>query len=115
MKDWGDASHAYLQAARFEFEPSQACRAWFGAGVALHMEGREEDAAEAFTRAASPEADEKLRVRAWVAGATLEEKLGRRNQAVKLLKAAAEIEPRVEEIYLKPLLEGKMNANRKDE
>jgi membrane protein insertase Oxa1/YidC/SpoIIIJ len=112
LKDWGDASHAYLQAARFETEPGQECRAWFGAGVALHMSGREEDAVEAFTRAASPEADEKLRVRAWVAGATLEEKLGRRSQAVALLEQAAEIEPRVAEIYLKPLLEGKMDVSR---
>jgi tetratricopeptide (TPR) repeat protein len=111
LKDWGDASHAYLQAARFEMEPEQACRSWFGAGVALHMIGREEDAVEAFTRAAAPEADGKLRVRAWVAGATLEEKLGRRNQAVELLKKAAEVEPKVEEIYLKPLLEGKMDVS----
>ncbi|KAL4523864.1 hypothetical protein Ndes2526B_g08095 [Nannochloris sp. 'desiccata'] len=117
LKDWGDASHAYLQAARFETEPGQECRAWFGAGVALHMQGREEDAVEAFTRAASSEADEKLRVRAWVAGATLEEKLGRRSAAVELLRQAAEIEPEVEEIYLKPLLEGKMDVSheRKEE
>jgi len=117
LKDWCDASHAYLQAARFETEPGQECRAWFGAGVALHMQGREEDAVEAFTRAASSEADEKLRVRAWVAGATLEEKLGRRNAAVKLLKKAAKIEPKVEEIYLKPLLEGKIDVShdRKEE
>jgi YidC/Oxa1 family membrane protein insertase len=111
LKDWGDASHAYLQAARFETEPEQECRAWFGAGVALHMHGREEDAVEAFSRAASSEADEKLRVRAWVAGATLEEKLGRRNAAVELLRKAAKLEPKVEEIYLKPLLEGKMDVS----
>ena len=112
LKEWGGASHAYLQAAKCETEPGQACRAWFGAGVALHMQGREDDAVETFTRAAGPDAGEQLRVRAWVAGATIEEKLGRREAAVELLRKAAKFEPKVEEIYIKPLLEGKMGAGK---
>ena len=108
LKDWGGAAHVYLQAARGGSDPAQQCRAWFGAGVALHMQGREEDAVEAFTLAAGPAAGDQLRVRAWVAGATLQEKLGRRAAAVELLRRAAKIEPTVEEVYLNPLLEGKM-------
>lgn len=114
LKDWGGASHAYLQSARCESDPGQACRAWFGAGVALHMQGREEDAVEAFTRAAATEAGEQLRVRAWVAGATIEEKLGRREAAVALLRQAAKFEPKVEEVYIKPFLEGKMGFKKEE-
>jgi tetratricopeptide (TPR) repeat protein len=109
LKDWEGAGHSYLQAAKNEDEePAQRCRAWFGAGVALHMVQREEDALAAFRNAAAPEAEERLRVRAWVSAAALHEKLGSVGEAITLLRKAAEVEPKVEEVYLQPLL--KKNA-----
>lgn len=106
LREWAAAAESYLEATRCEGDPMQRCRAWFGVGVALHMKGDEEGAVEAFSRAAGPEASEQLRVRAWVAAAQLELKLGRREAAIGLLRMAAKVEPKVEEVYLRPLLAG---------
>ena len=105
---WPEAAQAYLQAAHGESDTAHACRSWFGAGVALHQCERYDDAGEAFARAAQPcpGGDQKLQVRALVAGATVEQRAGRRDAAIELLRKAAKIEKRVEEVYLKPLLEG---------
>jgi len=108
LKDWTSAAESYLAATRYEESESQRCRAWFGAGVALHMKGDDGDAIEAFMRAAEdPMAGDMLRVRAWVAAAQLEVARGRVSDAAKLLKEAAQIEPKVEDVYLKPLMKGK--------
>lgn len=44
-------------------------------------------------------------MRAWVSQATLHRKLGQLEVSAKLLRKAARAEPKVEEAYLKPLLE----------
>jgi tetratricopeptide (TPR) repeat protein len=106
LKEWPAAEQAYLEATRHEGDPLQRARAWFGAGVALHMQREEGAAADAFAQAAEGAgeaggaAGERLQVRAWVSQATLAQKLGRRGEAEALLRRAAAVEPRVGELYV---------------
>lgn len=52
LRDWPGSEQHYLAAARAPGEGGQAAaRAWYGAGVALHMQGERETAADAFQRA----------------------------------------------------------------
>lgn len=105
LKEWHASAESYLQAAEYEIDQQQQCRAWFGAGVAFHMQGNEQEAIEAFQKAAIPAAGAQLQVRAWVSQATIAKKLGQRGYAIELLRKASKIEPKIEELYVKPLLE----------
>jgi tetratricopeptide (TPR) repeat protein len=105
--EWEAAAAAYSAAAAGEPEPAQRARAWFGAGVAAHEAGDAGGAAAALAAAAAePGAGPQLRVRALVAAAQLAAEGGARDEAADLLRRAAELEPSVADVFLKPLLEG---------
>eukprot|EP00887_Chlorella_sp_A99_P004592 scaffold4.g4592.t1 len=128
LREWPASEQMYLAAAKRETDAHQRARAWFGAGVALHQQGELETAADAFAKAAAlaqargggrgagsgaaggGRAEEALRVRCWVAQATAHRKLGQADRAAELLRRAAAVEPKVEELYLKPLLAGEAAA-----
>lgn len=110
LREWPASEQMYLAAAKRETDAHQRARAWFGAGVALHQQGELETAADAFAKAAALAQEEALRVRCWVAQATAHRKLGQADRAAELLRRAAAVEPKVEELYLKPLLAGEAAA-----
>lgn len=109
-KQWEEAAQAYLSAAKLEKDATQRGRVWFGVGVALHQnkdqqskKNSEISALDAFLKAASPQSDTATRVRGTIAAAAIHEKAGRLDEAVRLLRLASELEPKVKDIYLKPL------------
>ncbi|PSC76493.1 ALBINO3 chloroplastic [Micractinium conductrix] len=105
LKDWPLSEQYFLQAAKHQQLDAQSrARSWFGAAVALHMQGEDDTAIDAFKKAADAARTDDLRVRCWVSQATLHRKLRQYDPAVRLLRKAARAEPKVEEAYLKPLL-----------
>jgi tetratricopeptide (TPR) repeat protein len=86
-------------------DAQQQARGTFGLGVAEHMLGHTRAAISAFGQAAQLAEGSDLRVRALVSQATLYKREGETEAAVELLQEAAKLEPKVWEIYLKPLLE----------
>lgn len=117
---WEEAAEAYLSAAQLEGNAVQKGRAWFGAGVALHQSKNVLDsfgkntrmsALDAFLKAATGQSDPSTRVRALIAAAAIEEKAGRLDEAVRLFRLAAKLEPKVQDLYLKPL-EERMKGDR---
>jgi tetratricopeptide (TPR) repeat protein len=87
-----------------QLDAQSRARSWFGAAVAMHMQGEHDTAISAFGKAAAAADSDGLRVRCWVSQATLHRKLGQLDAAVLLLRKAARAEPKVEEAYLQPLL-----------
>ncbi|KAL4859761.1 ALBINO3-like protein 2 [Chlorella vulgaris] len=105
LKDWPLSEQCYLQAARSaQLDAQSRARSWFGAAVAMHMQGEHDTAISAFGKAAAAADSDGLRVRCWVSQATLHRKLGQLDAAVQLLRKAARAEPKVDEAYLQPLL-----------
>ncbi|GAB4823886.1 hypothetical protein N2152v2_010932 [Parachlorella kessleri] len=104
LKDWHASELCYQESASSEPDKHQRGRAWFGVGVALHMQQEHETAIQAFQKAAKFAQEDELRLRAWVSEATLQKKAGSVERALQLLRRAAKLEPKVEELYLKPLL-----------
>lgn len=106
LKDWNAASEAFLRAVEFETDAKQQSRIWFSAAVSLFQGRKYEDALLAFKQVHDcEEAGDALRIKAWVSAAALLEKEGRVDEALTLLARAVEKEPKVEELYVVPLLQ----------
>ena len=105
MKEWILASEAYMKAASQEKSGHQKNRAWFGAGVAFFQIGLLDDSLMAFQNViASDNAPDSLKIRSWISSAVILEKQGRMEDAIEALSKAAAKEPKVNALYLEPLL-----------
>lgn len=102
QKKWSHSEVYYMKAAHGDAVGShQQARSLFGAAVAMHMQGKDEESIEAFQKCAECAASRELKARALVAQASLLEKQGSVELSRTILQKAALLEPKIEKLYLK--------------